>query len=39
MESKFNEMKDPVAGAYYIDKITREIVEKTWEMLVQKMNK
>lgn len=37
MESKFSEIPDPVAGAYYIERLTHELVEKTWELLVLKM--
>ncbi|HLF63172.1 MAG TPA: methylmalonyl-CoA mutase family protein [Saprospiraceae bacterium] len=36
-ESKFSEISDPVSGAYYIDKLTREIVDRVWERLLQRM--
>lgn len=39
LESKFSEITDPVAGAYYIDQLTHDIVEKTWEMLVHQIEK
>jgi methylmalonyl-CoA mutase len=32
-ESKFTEIPDPVAGAYYLDNVTKELVGKTWDQL------
>ncbi len=37
MESKFTEINDPVTGAYYLDNITKEIVEKAWEELLKRI--
>jgi methylmalonyl-CoA mutase len=31
MESYFDQVQDPAAGSYYIEKLTSQIAEKTWE--------
>jgi methylmalonyl-CoA mutase len=36
-ESKFTEIPDPVAGSYYLDKLTKELVERTWDQLDQRL--
>ena len=36
-ESKFIEMNDPVAGAYDIDRVTRDLVDKVWKKLFERI--
>jgi len=38
-ESKFTEIPDPVAGAYYVDHVTKEIVDRTWQELKAEIKK
>ena len=38
-ESHIDQFPDPVSGAYYIEKLTRQIVSKTWKRLIEEIKK
>ena len=39
MESYLDRVSDPAAGSYYIDNLTKELVEKAWEQFCEKVEK
>ena len=36
-ESKLTELSDPLAGAYYVDHLTKDLVRRVWDLLLKRI--